>query len=409
MHSGLVPILAAAGYAQDSSRSSSGGSDAGGLDGGGALAAAASGKAGAGGRRGSRLSRQGPAAAGGGGPAAAAPAPTPAAQAANLNMRGAVIHCIGDLVQSIGVCIAGALIWWQQVRTDKAGVGGGLLQQKLAGRALALGVCRRWQPVPAGHGAAGAAWGSTPPPPPPTACIWSPLSFASQAVVIFSTCLLPCPAAAGRPALGAGRPHLHLPVCRPGAVDHGRHQQGHYRRADGARAEGGGPAGLAEGPGAGGTGAGGLSMWQRVWQHAAQRSRAWTGDGERGAVRGSWDPSGGVWSRAARHARAGASSSHPAATSRSAPTAQRVPRPTAPHGCPPRRPLQVPGVAAVTDLHVWALTPGTPPHCACSRARGVLRGFPNFPNPLLRLPAWLPACQARPWPPGRPCMPNSRR
>lgn len=33
---------------------------------------------------------------------------------ANLNVRGAVIHVIGDFVQSIGVAIAGALIWWHQ-------------------------------------------------------------------------------------------------------------------------------------------------------------------------------------------------------------------------------------------------------------------------------------------------------
>ncbi|PSC68288.1 zinc transporter 8 isoform X1 [Micractinium conductrix] len=33
---------------------------------------------------------------------------------ANMNVRGAIIHVIGDFVQSIGVCIAGALIWWHQ-------------------------------------------------------------------------------------------------------------------------------------------------------------------------------------------------------------------------------------------------------------------------------------------------------
>jgi zinc transporter 2 len=33
---------------------------------------------------------------------------------ANLNVRGAIIHVIGDFVQSIGVAIAGALIWWHQ-------------------------------------------------------------------------------------------------------------------------------------------------------------------------------------------------------------------------------------------------------------------------------------------------------
>ena len=33
---------------------------------------------------------------------------------ANMNVRGAVLHVIGDLVQSIGVAIAGALIWAHQ-------------------------------------------------------------------------------------------------------------------------------------------------------------------------------------------------------------------------------------------------------------------------------------------------------
>ena len=33
----------------------------------------------------------------------------------NINLHGAVLHVIGDLVQSIGVAIAGALIWWKQV------------------------------------------------------------------------------------------------------------------------------------------------------------------------------------------------------------------------------------------------------------------------------------------------------
>ena len=32
-----------------------------------------------------------------------------------LACSGAIIHVIGDFVQSIGVCIAGALIWWHQV------------------------------------------------------------------------------------------------------------------------------------------------------------------------------------------------------------------------------------------------------------------------------------------------------
>jgi solute carrier family 30 (zinc transporter), member 2 len=33
----------------------------------------------------------------------------------NLNLHGALIHAVGDLVQSVGVAIAGALIWWHQV------------------------------------------------------------------------------------------------------------------------------------------------------------------------------------------------------------------------------------------------------------------------------------------------------
>jgi zinc transporter 2 len=34
--------------------------------------------------------------------------------AASINLRSAVLHVIGDIVQSIGVAIAGALIWWKQ-------------------------------------------------------------------------------------------------------------------------------------------------------------------------------------------------------------------------------------------------------------------------------------------------------
>lgn len=33
----------------------------------------------------------------------------------SINLRGAIIHVLGDFVQSIGVAIAGALIWWKQV------------------------------------------------------------------------------------------------------------------------------------------------------------------------------------------------------------------------------------------------------------------------------------------------------
>ncbi|KDD76571.1 cation efflux family protein [Helicosporidium sp. ATCC 50920] len=41
------------------------------------------------------------------------PEATPAKKS-NLNLHGAVVHVIGDLVQSIGVALAGALIWWKQ-------------------------------------------------------------------------------------------------------------------------------------------------------------------------------------------------------------------------------------------------------------------------------------------------------
>lgn len=53
-------------------------------------------------------------AAGGGGGAPVAAAGGHSHDHSNLNLRGAVIHVIGDFVQSIGVAIAGALIWWHQ-------------------------------------------------------------------------------------------------------------------------------------------------------------------------------------------------------------------------------------------------------------------------------------------------------
>lgn len=37
----------------------------------------------------------------------------------NINLHGAVLHVIGDLVQSVGVAVAGALIWWNQVRHER--------------------------------------------------------------------------------------------------------------------------------------------------------------------------------------------------------------------------------------------------------------------------------------------------
>lgn len=35
-------------------------------------------------------------------------------EAGSINLRSAVLHVIGDILQSIGVAIAGALIWWNQ-------------------------------------------------------------------------------------------------------------------------------------------------------------------------------------------------------------------------------------------------------------------------------------------------------
>lgn len=34
----------------------------------------------------------------------------------SINLKGAVIHVLGDLIQSLGVAAAGALIWWKQAR-----------------------------------------------------------------------------------------------------------------------------------------------------------------------------------------------------------------------------------------------------------------------------------------------------
>lgn len=45
-----------------------------------------------------------------GAPPVQLPQPSPAVQ-----VRGAIIHVIGDFVQSVGVAIAGGLIWWHQV------------------------------------------------------------------------------------------------------------------------------------------------------------------------------------------------------------------------------------------------------------------------------------------------------
>lgn len=32
----------------------------------------------------------------------------------NINLRGALLHVLGDLIQSMGVAVAGLLIWWKQ-------------------------------------------------------------------------------------------------------------------------------------------------------------------------------------------------------------------------------------------------------------------------------------------------------
>ena len=37
-------------------------------------------------------------------------------KAKNINLHGAVLHVIGDLVQSIGVAVAGLVIWIKNVR-----------------------------------------------------------------------------------------------------------------------------------------------------------------------------------------------------------------------------------------------------------------------------------------------------
>ena len=40
----------------------------------------------------------------------------PGEAARNINLHGAVLHVIGDLVQSLGVAVAGAVIWIKQAR-----------------------------------------------------------------------------------------------------------------------------------------------------------------------------------------------------------------------------------------------------------------------------------------------------
>lgn len=123
--------------------------------------------------------------------------------------RGAIIHVIGDFVQSIGVAVAGALIWLHQVRQRR--------------RPAAWGAAS----TPPWRSAADPC--SSPRPPAATTPLLCPPSPALA-------CCPPPAAAAGRPSLVHRRPHLHLHVCRAGAVDHARHPARHWRRADGAGA-----------------------------------------------------------------------------------------------------------------------------------------------------------------------------
>ena len=45
--------------------------------------------------------------------AAAAPHPVSSAAAASINLRGAVLHAVGDLLQSVGVAVAGAVVYFR--------------------------------------------------------------------------------------------------------------------------------------------------------------------------------------------------------------------------------------------------------------------------------------------------------
>lgn len=119
--------------------------------------------------------------------------------------------CIGDFVQSVGVAIAGALIWWHQARV--AGVR--LCSCSAPSWAVCCGV------------------------PVCSALAWPAQATAEhvRAYLLFhwfQSCLqcrmlTRCNAphlpshTTGRPALVHRRPHLHLFVCHPGAVDHTRH------------------------------------------------------------------------------------------------------------------------------------------------------------------------------------------
>ena len=135
--------------------------------------------------------------------------------------RGAVVHVIGDLVQSIGVAVAGALIWAHQVRAhgwlahradgcSSADVHPAPAAWKRAGGGSA-GLCRRQLPQAAPRRAM------------PSALLPScrPSRSLVRALSVSPSSPLPSipsrlPFAAGRPALVHCRPHLHLPLCHPG-------------------------------------------------------------------------------------------------------------------------------------------------------------------------------------------------
>jgi hypothetical protein len=155
-------------------------------------------------------------------------------------MRGAIIHVIGDFVQSIGVAIAGALIWWHQV--GRAGVGKPVV---VGGWLTCL-----WERG-GGCSTAGQQHGLQ------ARTLTSPILHRPH-ISLFSP-----PTHAGRSSLVHRRPHLHLPVCNPGAVDHARHPARHLRRADGARAPRLLHQDAARRPVAGGACRGSARRWQR--------------------------------------------------------------------------------------------------------------------------------------------------
>ncbi len=105
------------------------------------------------------------------------------------------MHCIGDFVQSIGVALAGALIWWHQVGLGRstsskrsALCGTGWKQQAMATEVIGRSELGRVYRV----------------------------DIASQR----PTAVHPTDLFAGRPAVAHCRPDLHLPLCHPGALQH---------------------------------------------------------------------------------------------------------------------------------------------------------------------------------------------